>query len=202
MRQTRLRAFDFGEQFGFIRDEFARAFERRQKLLRGKIGGAAEAAVQMRRLDRDTKEAEIGEIGIEARFRMPREKARAQASRSSSSLDPFGAADNREARMRQRIAAARRIEGRIEKQGKPRIGVKMPRMRGEPRQQKNRTSIRRGRDIDERGEGRGRRRSHRGERRGPCRAQEQLGFGDGVEFRLQMSVFHLSSGHRFDLCPL
>ena len=134
LRQMRLRAFDFGEHFGFIRDERARAFERCQKLLRGKIGSAPEAAVQMRRLDRDTKEAEIGEIGIDARFRMPREKTRAQGKPLVFIACPFGTADNRETRMRQRIAAARRIEGRIKQQGKPQISVKMPRMRGEPRQ--------------------------------------------------------------------
>lgn len=78
MCEVRLFFGDFRKQVRFFCREIVGLLNRSEKLRGRNIRGAAEAAVQMRGFYRDMKESEIDEIGIDARFRMAREKARAQ----------------------------------------------------------------------------------------------------------------------------
>jgi hypothetical protein len=124
-------------------------------------------------------EGEIGKAGVKRSLRMSGKEAPAGALvLDASSLETRGAADEGEARMRERVAApdARKQERSA------RIGLQMARMGGKPRQEEQGAPVDIGGDAGEAGKWRALRIERR-KRTASHAAQQSLSQGQGVEIR-------------------
>lgn len=128
-KQTRnigMIGIEMGDRGGLEGEHPIGAVHHRANLFGRERCRAREAAVQMRILHLDLEEGKVREIGIEFGLRMTGKKPLARRGAVLRVLDAPRAAQDRETRMCQGIAAARRIE----QQREARIGDKMTAMRG------------------------------------------------------------------------
>ena len=113
------------------------------------IGGAGKAAIEMRGYRIEPPEREIGEAGVKLRFRVSGEEAAAHSRllrRVARHLDE--AAEQRQPRMRQRVALA----GRGEQHRGAAVRFQIGGMGRKPRNEDQRRAVDVGRDIDQRSE--------------------------------------------------
>ena len=158
------------------------------------IGGAREAAIEMRRRDLHPPEREIAEAGIELRLRMAREEAPAHARVVGAvALDLREGAEHGQARMGQRIALA----GLGEQHRGAAVDLDVGGMGRKPRDQDQRRAVDVGRDVDQRGE---RVAGIAVERRRACRrgspAAGSWRSAFGIEIGWRRRAFRQAVGHR------
>ena len=159
---------------------------------RGEIGGAGEAAVEMRRDDSHAPERKVAEAGIELGLRMAREKPSANARfLGAVARDRHKIAQHGEAGMRQRIAFA----GLGQQQRGAAVNFEVGGMGGEPRYQDQRRAVAVGRDIDQRGERVAAVAVERRQRPGAGGAQQRLGHLLRHEIRRRPRVFRYAARH-------
>jgi hypothetical protein len=140
----------------------------------------------MRPLYAQAPEREIGEIGVELRLWMAREKARPRARFDR----PLGPADHGQSRMGQRIALA----ALGEQKGGARIAFEVERMGGQLRHQEERRSVEVRRDRNQRGERKPSVPIKGRERAGAERAQELFGESRRIKILRGRGLFvHRSS---------
>ena len=115
-------------------DETLGAGERHQEIARAEIDDAAEAADEVRALELECVEREIGKIGVARRARMAREETRARRRARRLPHRP----DQRDACTRHRIGLG---PGAVDEQARARIGAYVLRVQREARNQEERRAV-------------------------------------------------------------